>query len=40
MLLVTADFLSRFLLFPKEIPSGLLVALIGAPYILYIIKRL
>lgn len=39
-LLITADFLSRFLLYPKEIPSGLLVALIGAPYILYIMRKM
>lgn len=40
MLLVAADFLSRFLIYPNEIPSGLLVALIGSPYILYIIRKL
>lgn len=39
-LLIAADFLSRFMLYPKEIPSGLLVALIGAPYILYIMRKM
>ncbi|MRG85642.1 iron ABC transporter permease [Salinibacillus xinjiangensis] len=37
--LTIADILSRTLLVPKEIPSGVLVALIGAPYFLWLMKR-
>ncbi|WYQ42068.1 Fe(3+)-hydroxamate ABC transporter permease FhuB [Bacillus sp. FSL W7-1321] len=40
ILLVTADLLGRLVLYPKDIPSGLLVAIIGAPYLLYIMKKL
>ncbi|WP_241741829.1 iron ABC transporter permease [Shouchella lehensis] len=39
-LLIIADFLSRYILYPTEIPSGLLVALVGAPYILYVMRKL
>lgn len=39
LLLVTADFIGRVSLAPKEIPSGLVVALIGAPYLLYLLKK-
>ncbi|WP_173916700.1 iron ABC transporter permease [Halobacillus sp. Marseille-Q1614] len=38
-LLVIADLFSRTLLAPNEIPSGILVALIGAPYFLWLMKR-
>ncbi|WP_082234406.1 iron ABC transporter permease [Halobacillus massiliensis] len=38
-LLVAADLFSRTLLAPNEIPSGILVALIGAPYFLWLMKR-
>ncbi|MCY9514043.1 iron ABC transporter permease [Paenibacillus apiarius] len=38
-LLVLADFMGRYLLAPKEVPSGLMIALIGAPYILYLLRR-
>lgn len=37
--LTIADILSRTLLVPKEIPSGVLVALIGAPYFLWLMNR-
>jgi ferric hydroxamate transport system permease protein len=37
--LTIADVLSRTLLVPKEIPSGVLVALIGAPYFLWLMHR-
>jgi ferric hydroxamate transport system permease protein len=37
--LTIADILSRTLLVPKEIPSGVLVALIGAPYFLWLMHR-
>ncbi|MBN8233962.1 iron ABC transporter permease [Halobacillus kuroshimensis] len=39
VLLVTADLFSRTLLAPNEIPSGILVAIIGAPYFLWLMKR-
>ncbi|WP_078380068.1 iron ABC transporter permease [Sutcliffiella halmapala] len=39
-LLVLADFIGRVVLAPKEIPSGLVVALIGAPYLLYLLKKI
>ncbi|WP_227937122.1 iron ABC transporter permease [Alkalihalobacillus deserti] len=39
-LLVLADFIGRVLLAPKEIPSGLVVALIGAPYLLYLLRKI
>ncbi|WP_077325683.1 iron ABC transporter permease [Virgibacillus siamensis] len=38
-LLVVADVLSRTLLAPNEIPSGILVAVIGAPYFLWLMKK-
>lgn len=40
LLLVLADFMGRVLLAPKEIPSGLVVALIGAPYLLYLLRKI
>ncbi len=39
ILLVVADTFSRVILFPKEIPSGLVVALIGAPLFLWLMNR-
>ncbi|OIJ19053.1 iron ABC transporter permease [Anaerobacillus alkalidiazotrophicus] len=39
-LLTFADFIGRVLLAPKEIPSGLVVTLIGAPYLLYLLKKI
>lgn len=39
ILLLTADFLGRFILAPKEIPSGIIVSLLGAPYLLYLLKQ-
>ncbi|GGB48797.1 Fe3+-hydroxamate ABC transporter permease FhuB [Lentibacillus populi] len=38
-LLVVADLFSRTLLAPNEIPSGVLVAIIGAPYFLWLMKK-
>ncbi|WP_099157865.1 iron ABC transporter permease [Virgibacillus ndiopensis] len=38
-LLVVADLFSRTLLAPNEIPSGILVAIIGAPYFLWLMKK-
>ncbi|MGM8366832.1 Fe(3+)-hydroxamate ABC transporter permease FhuB [Virgibacillus sp. W0181] len=40
ILLVAADFLGRMVLAPKEIPSGLVVALIGTPYLLYLLRKM
>ncbi|UOQ85240.1 iron ABC transporter permease [Gracilibacillus salinarum] len=37
--LMIADVLSRTLLVPKEIPSGIIVAIIGAPYFLWLMNR-
>ncbi|WP_208588062.1 iron ABC transporter permease [Gracilibacillus suaedae] len=37
--LMVADVLSRTLLVPKEIPSGIIVAIIGAPYFLWLMNR-
>ncbi|TMN23397.1 iron ABC transporter permease [Lentibacillus cibarius] len=38
-MLVVADVLSRTLLAPSEIPSGILVAIIGAPYFLWLMRK-
>ncbi|MEK3882628.1 Fe(3+)-hydroxamate ABC transporter permease FhuB [Paenibacillus sp. PL2-23] len=38
-LLVGADWIGRILIAPKEIPSGIVVALLGAPYLLYLMVR-
>ncbi|MEK3886420.1 iron ABC transporter permease [Bacillus sp. FSL K6-3431] len=38
ILLIIADFLGRYLLAPKDVPAGLLVSLVGAPYLLYLLK--
>ncbi|QKY71583.1 iron ABC transporter permease [Lentibacillus sp. CBA3610] len=38
-MLVVADALSRTLLAPNEIPSGILVAIIGAPYFLWLMRK-
>ena len=40
LLLVSADFIGRILIAPKDIPSGLVVALIGTPYLLYLLKKM
>lgn len=39
LLLTAADILGRTLLVPKEIPSGTLIAIIGAPYFLWLMYR-
>lgn len=39
ILLLGADLLGRSLLAPKEIPAGIIVSLIGAPYLLYLLKK-
>jgi iron complex transport system permease protein len=38
-LLLVADTLARWLLQPSEIPAGIVVAVIGAPYFLYLLAR-
>ncbi|MCL7746232.1 iron ABC transporter permease [Halalkalibacter alkaliphilus] len=40
LLLVTADLLGRILITPNEIPSGLIVAVIGTPYLLYLLRKM
>ncbi|HSI67229.1 MAG TPA: iron ABC transporter permease [Planococcus sp. (in: firmicutes)] len=40
LLLVTADFIGRILIAPSDIPSGLVVALIGTPYLLYLLRKM
>jgi len=39
LLLVTADTLSRLLAQPSEIPTGIVVAVIGAPYFIYLLMK-
>ncbi|WP_414053107.1 FecCD family ABC transporter permease [Macrococcus animalis] len=39
ILLVTSDLLSRFLLFPQEIPVGIATAIIGSPIFFYLILK-
>ncbi|WP_169086028.1 iron ABC transporter permease [Paenibacillus sp. PL91] len=39
LLLVVADTLGRTVMAPKEIPSGLIIMLIGAPYFLFLMYR-
>ncbi len=39
LLVITADTLSRSILQPSEIPTGIVVAVIGAPYFLYLLSR-
>lgn len=39
LLLVLADTIGRSIMAPKEIPSGLIIMLIGAPYFLFLMYR-
>ncbi|KAA1184883.1 Fe(3+)-hydroxamate ABC transporter permease FhuB [Rhizobium tropici] len=39
MLLVLADWLSRMVIFPYEVPVGLFAALIGGPYLIWFLTR-
>ncbi|MFH1541477.1 MAG: iron ABC transporter permease [bacterium] len=39
LLMVVADVLSRTLLAPVEIPIGIIMALVGAPFFLYLLRR-
>ena len=38
-ILLMADILSRFIIYPKEVPVGALTALIGGPFFIYVAKR-
>lgn len=39
LLLIVADTIGRWILQPSEIPTGIVVAIIGAPYFLYLLAR-
>lgn len=39
LLLIAADTIGRAILQPSEIPAGIIVAIIGAPYFLYLLSR-
>jgi ferric citrate transport system permease protein len=39
ILLVYADVLSRFIAYPFESPVGIVTALIGAPFFLYLARK-
>ncbi|MDN9009647.1 FecCD family ABC transporter permease [Brevibacillus laterosporus] len=39
LLVITADTIGRWMLQPSEIPAGIVVAVIGAPYFLYLLAR-
>ena len=40
ILLIWADVLARTLLAPQEIPIGIITALVGAPFLLVLVRRL
>lgn len=37
--LLLSDVISRFIIYPKEVPVGVMTALIGAPFFIYIAKK-
>jgi len=39
-LMVAADWTGRMIAFPYEIPAGLVSALIGAPFLMLLVRRL
>jgi ABC-type Fe3+-siderophore transport system permease subunit len=39
LLMVTADWIGRLVLFPNELPVGLTAALIGGPYLIWTLVR-
>ncbi|MFC3396482.1 Fe(3+)-hydroxamate ABC transporter permease FhuB [Brenneria rubrifaciens] len=39
LLMVTADWCGRMVLFPYQIPAGLLATFIGAPYFVYLLRK-
>jgi len=38
-LMVAADWCGRMLSFPDQIPAGLLATFIGAPYFIYLLRK-
>ncbi|MEG0386277.1 MAG: iron chelate uptake ABC transporter family permease subunit, partial [Solibacillus sp.] len=38
-LLIGADILARFLISPMEVPIGVMTALIGGPFFIYLAKK-
>lgn len=39
LVMVAADWLGRNLLFPRQLPAGLLATLIGGPYLMFLLRR-
>ncbi|WP_372339189.1 FecCD family ABC transporter permease [Cohnella sp. WQ 127256] len=39
LLVITADTIGRWILQPSEVPTGIVVAVVGAPYFLYLLAR-
>lgn len=39
LLLVVADLASRFIIMPKEVPVGVATAVLGVPFLIYIVRR-
>ncbi|MNE62219.1 putative siderophore transport system permease protein YfhA [compost metagenome] len=39
LMVIVADMLGRLILQPSEIPAGIIVAIIGAPYFLYLLAN-
>lgn len=39
MLMVLADWCGRFIIFPYQIPAGLLATFFGAPYFIFLLRR-
>jgi iron complex transport system permease protein len=39
LVMVMADWLGRIMLFPSQMPAGLLATLLGAPYLLWLLRR-
>lgn len=39
LLLVSADLAARFIIMPKEVPVGVATALLGVPFLIYIVRR-
>jgi len=38
-MLLTADLIARTALAPREIPTGIITALVGAPFFLWVLRR-
>ncbi|MGG3494949.1 iron ABC transporter permease [Peribacillus simplex] len=39
VLLITADIISRYILMPREVPVGVMTAIIGTPFFIYIARK-